>query len=253
MVCMGSNVNEILTEVAQKYSQPEEIEEFNRIFAENIGLTVPEQTLLGLYFPYPCRVLDIGSGAGREAIALAKQGYRVTGIDIAKPLVAAARRNAINENARVSFLETDGLNLDMPEKSFDLVVIFSQTIEHVPTRQARISLLKEARRVLAPNGFLFITAHDRYHPTMSELRPAFDVVDSPEAEEGDVFLKSVQGVRSAGKAFMHYSTPEELKVELTEAGFNVWQLARHSELGGEPGRDRLFYVVCSSQPLDTAP
>jgi hypothetical protein len=52
---------------------------------------------------------------------------------------------------------------------------------------------------------------------------------------------------------MHYSTPDELRDEITGAGFHIWQLARHSELGGESERDRLFYVVCSPQPLDTVP
>ncbi|MBN2380194.1 methyltransferase domain-containing protein [candidate division WOR-3 bacterium] len=248
---MGLNVSEILAEVARKYSQPEEVEEMNRLFSEKSGLITPEQTLLGLYFPYPCRVLDIGCGVGREAIALAKQGYRVTGIDIAKPLVVAARRNAITENARINFQETDGLYIDMPEKSFDLVVIFSQTIEHVPTRSARITLLREARRVLVPNGFLFISAHDRYHPTMSALRSVFEIINDSGAEEGDVYLKNIQGIASAGKAFMHYSTPSEMRSELADAGFNVWQFARHTDLGGDAGMDRLFYMVCSSQSLES--
>ncbi|MBD3286909.1 methyltransferase domain-containing protein [candidate division WOR-3 bacterium] len=248
---MGFDVTEILKQVACKYSQPEEVAEMNRVFMEGSGLLPVEQTLVGLYFPYPCRVLVIGCGVGRESVALAKQGYRVTGVDITKRLIAEARRNAISENANVTFLETDGHHLEMEERSFDLVVIFSQAVEHIPTSKARIELLKGVRNVLVPNGFLFITAHDRYHPTMSRLRPVFEVITESWAEEGDVFLSNVQGIESEGKAFMHYSKPDEMRTELAEAGFNVWQFARHSQLGGDPDLDRLFYMVCSSQSLES--
>jgi len=249
---MDARVRELISEVAAKYGQPEEVAEANRRIREGAGLTAPEQTLVNFYYPFPCRVLDVGCGAGRVAIALGRQGHRVTGIDIAPPVIAAARRNAIEQGVRVDFKLTDGLKLDFADDSFDLVVVFSQTIEHLPGRASRVAFLREVARVLAPAGFLFLSAHDRYHPSMSALRPVFEVIEAPDAEEGDVRLSDVQGVQSKGWAFMHYSTPDELRGELTEAGFHVWQLARHSELGGEPELDRLFYVVCSHQPLDAS-
>lgn len=50
------------------------------------------EMLLDLY--PPARLLDVPCGAGRLSIALAGRGYRVTGVDIAAPLLDDARRAA---------------------------------------------------------------------------------------------------------------------------------------------------------------
>jgi 2-polyprenyl-3-methyl-5-hydroxy-6-metoxy-1,4-benzoquinol methylase len=247
---MNTRVKELLAEVANKYSQPEEIAVMNDRVKNGARLSLPEQTLVNFYFPFPCRVLDVGCSVGREAIALAKQGYRVTGVDISPTLIEVARRNAIEQGARVTFKRTDGLAIDGQDSSFDLAIILSQTIEHLPGRENRIALLKEIKRIITPSGFLFISAHDRYHPSMNELRPTFQLSKEDDAEEGDVFLISLHGVQSSGRAFMHYSKPDELRAELKDAGLHIWHMARHSELGGEPGMDRIFYMVCSPQSLE---
>ena len=52
----------------------------------------PLPDLLSHYAPPGGRVLDIGCGMGGKAAQMASLGYRVLGIDIAAPAVAAARR-----------------------------------------------------------------------------------------------------------------------------------------------------------------
>ena len=61
----------------------------------------------------PARVLDIGCGTGKTAIALAKNGYRVIGGDISHAMLEKAVQNARAENVSVSFQQMDMTCLDL--------------------------------------------------------------------------------------------------------------------------------------------
>ena len=68
-------------------------------------------------------VLDVGCGAGQSVLQLADRvgpGGRVTGVDIAPPLLEVARRRAVGRR-QVDFIECDALKLALPEHSFDCV------------------------------------------------------------------------------------------------------------------------------------
>ena len=56
------------------------------------------------------KVLDLGTGSGTQAIALAEKGYEVTGSDISSVAVQKASRNAKQKGLRVEFVQDDILN-----------------------------------------------------------------------------------------------------------------------------------------------
>lgn len=67
-------------------------------------------------------MLDVGCGAGQIAIPAARQGVRVTGVDIAANLVATARERTAAEGLDARFDEGDAEQLPYADASFDLVV-----------------------------------------------------------------------------------------------------------------------------------
>ena len=75
---------------------------------------------LAAHAPEPLRILDVGCGSGTQAIAMARDGYHVTGIDISKTAVANARRRARKQNVSCRFLARDVLAPDLHCR-FDLV------------------------------------------------------------------------------------------------------------------------------------
>jgi len=104
------------------------------------------------------RALDVGTGAGALAIALAPLVREITATDIVPELLEEARRRA-PENMTV--LEADATALPFADNSFDLVGTL-RTFHHM----ARPELaLAEMARVTIPGGTLVIV--DQLAPTDS--------------------------------------------------------------------------------------
>jgi 2-polyprenyl-3-methyl-5-hydroxy-6-metoxy-1,4-benzoquinol methylase len=66
-------------------------------------------------------VLDLGSGPGTQAIAIARRGFRVTGTDISDTAVMKARIRAEREKIPVEFIRDDILESRL-EGPYDLVL-----------------------------------------------------------------------------------------------------------------------------------
>jgi SAM-dependent methyltransferase len=66
-------------------------------------------------------LLDVGCGSGQLALMAAKDGFKVTGVDIAKNLVECARARAQAQELQVRFEEGDAEALPFADAEFDVV------------------------------------------------------------------------------------------------------------------------------------
>jgi SAM-dependent methyltransferase len=100
-------------------------------------------------------VLELGTGSGRVAEALAERGLSVTGIDIAPAMLAKAeaRRAALAPEvaARIELKRGDMTALAL-KRTFDLVACPYFTLAHVPAGAAWKNTFAVAARHLAPGG-----------------------------------------------------------------------------------------------------
>ena len=94
------------------------------------------------------RVLDVACGTGNLAVTGARKGAAVTGVDIAKNLIAAAVRRAEAEGLNIRFDEGDAEDLPYGNEGFDTVVsMFGAMFAPRPERVA-----SELMRVTKPGG-----------------------------------------------------------------------------------------------------
>ena len=109
-----------LDELRTKQQQIWSSGDYNRIAA----ITVPvSESLVRRADPRPGQnVLDVATGTGHAALAAARRGTRVTGIDYVPALIDIARRRAAAEALPVDFVEAIAEDLPFDDGSFDHVV-----------------------------------------------------------------------------------------------------------------------------------
>lgn len=118
------------------------------------------------------RALELGCARGDDAIWLARQGWRVTGVDISQPALDAARLAADAQGvaADVHF-ERHDLAESFPEGTFDLVTaMFLQS----PIPFGRTEALRRAAQAVATGGLLLLVTHGSRAPwSWSDPETAF--------------------------------------------------------------------------------
>jgi len=78
-------------------------------------------TALDRFAPRPGSALDLGSGPGIHAIALAKRGWKVTAVDISPGAINMASRFADQTHVKIDFRRANVLTFEPEPGSFDLV------------------------------------------------------------------------------------------------------------------------------------
>jgi SAM-dependent methyltransferase len=164
--------------------------------------------------PDPKRILDLGSGAGRDARGLAERGCLVRGLDFSAAMVETAARLSPG----ISFVQADmEEGLPFPEGGFDGVWA-NASLHHV-AKSALPKIFREAFRILAPAGIFFVRV---YHG------------------EGEGMVSQERFGRTIHRYFARYQ-PQELEAWTGKAGFTGFS---HSIAG----QGKWLDVVVSKQP-----
>jgi ubiquinone/menaquinone biosynthesis C-methylase UbiE len=98
------------------------------------------------------RVLDVGTGAGPLAFALAPRVREVVGLDLVPELLAHGREHARERHANVEFVEGEITSLPFERAEFDLVCERA-VLHHVPRPELVVA---EMTRVTRPGGRILV-------------------------------------------------------------------------------------------------
>jgi SAM-dependent methyltransferase len=126
------------------------------------------------------RVLDVGCGPGRHALALAHAGYDVVGVDHSAEFIRLARETAASEGVEVEFEELDVRDLDRPAE-FDATICLCQGGFGLLGGRDEVDVFGRIAATLRPGGGLALSAFStafavRYLEDGEEFDPATGVL-----------------------------------------------------------------------------
>lgn len=124
------------------------------------------------------RVLDIGTGAGTQAIVLAQRGFDVTATDIAEAAIDHARRSTSEHGVQVELLVDDVLDSQV-EGAFD--VVFDRGCFHTLAPDRRGEYVAMVAKHVRAGGHLLLKCFSHLQPgdvgphrfTQDEIAGAF--------------------------------------------------------------------------------
>lgn len=165
------------------------------------------------------KILDLGCGAGRHAISLAREGLNVIGIDISEHMLLEAEKRTKESGVKVNFIQSDLADIDklnLEKNSFNGAICLNEAgIGVLGSLEKEVNFFKEIYSILKDDAKLVISCFNglrRYLKSKDE-NPKFDFIKGEftwraEVTEG-VILKEVQRMY----------IPSELNMLLSLAGF----------------------------------
>ena len=169
-------------------------------------------------------LLDIGAGDGRRGLRLAA----ARGIHTVALVEPSAGMRAGHPQGRsgVESLPLRAEDLHQLEPGFDVIVCLWNVLGHVATRAARIEVLRQFGRLLAPRGRIFIDLSHRYNTRHYGLaKTAARYVGDylwPRETRGDVVVAWHDGAEPI-RTFGHVFTGLEVSGMCRAAGLDVEQ------------------------------
>jgi ubiquinone/menaquinone biosynthesis C-methylase UbiE len=154
-------------------------------------------------------------------------GFNVTGIDISENAIKAANEFASETNRRITFALTNGKDLPFSDNSFDVVIIWNQTLGIIYSENSQIDFLKECNRVLKNNGIISFSGHDHEYIELNHPHCLADIKFYPFKDEN---------------IYWETFTIDEMKILARESKFNVLSCQRGKLRNDEDGV--ILHCVC---------
>lgn len=185
----------------------------------------PELQPLGSWVEEGDRILDIGCGNGRLLNLFSDKDVSYIGLDSSSRLVGIAQQ----EHPGYEFIVGDFLEITFPSDTFDKAFAIA-FFHHIPSEVMRLNILAEARRILKPEGLLFLTVWTPGKKTYSSLLNRSEVI------------KSRDIIRPWGKQadlYYHFFKPKELTHLTKKVGLDIVQQGEF----GEKDVQKSFYLL----------
>ncbi|MEY4689079.1 MAG: Ubiquinone/menaquinone biosynthesis C-methyltransferase UbiE [Verrucomicrobiota bacterium] len=209
-------VNSMFGRIAKRYDTA------NRVLSAGIDRGWRRRLVEAVGRHRPARVLDLATGSGDVAFAIARGLHpspEIIGMDFCQPMLdeaeAKRRMSRDPEESKIRFLPGDGLDLPLPDGSQDAVTI-AFGLRNLADRARGLA---EMRRVLKPGGMLHVLEFSQPHAWFRPfyyfyLRHLLPALARLLTGDRDAYLY-------LGDTIGKFPSREELTAEISTAGLEV--------------------------------
>lgn len=218
---------------------------------DEVGLWKSEEKIICEYVGKSAAIVELGCGAGRIGINLARRGFEnVLSTDFSENMVRVAKAFIEGESLKMKAEVCDATNIKYPDASFDAAIFGFNGLMQIPKSANRKTAVENIFRILKDGGVFIFTTHDREVPKhrhywLSEEKQWEHNAQDPRLDEfGDIYYKGEHG-----NIYIHSPSKNEVHNSLQNAGFQTELCARRSEIAAEPpsvldfSDDCLFWVA----------
>jgi SAM-dependent methyltransferase len=222
-------------------------------------------------------ILEIACGTGRVAIPIAREGFRLIGLDIVPGMLDVARQKSAGLDT--TWVEGDARSFKLDEQ-FRLIFLTGNAFQALVTREEQEALLACAREHLHPDGLLaFETRNPQWRSAGDpnrEAPPGFAFLETREGEidqgthtdvygcsihitntlvydhanqilHWDAHRRWIEGGRdhhAIVRTALRFTFPQELEMLLHHAGFELIRRYGDWDLSPLTETSRSIIVVC---------
>lgn len=197
---------------------------FTQAEMEDQGLDMWEADVMDRYRINTGRMLAMGTGRGREAIAIARRGVTVVGVEINSNAVQEAQRFALASGISARFHRADFMALPYADASFDFALLATTMYSAIPGTAERQAWLGKLGRLLKTGGLVIVSFERELAPparTRTISKPLNAVLHKlPGANRG-----YQPGDSYSAEHYMHvFQSEDEIQAELLGAGAHIREL-----------------------------
>jgi SAM-dependent methyltransferase len=200
-----------------------------------------------LRLPKGARVLDVGCGPGRHAVALAKAGYAVTGVDVSRRFLELAAESAREARVKPAFFEVDARQMPF-EDEFDAVISLCQGGFGLMGDDDGLVMSRMAE-ALKPRGRLVTTAFSGYFEASNPRDATLDIDNGVVHELAAI--KDDAGTESQMDLWTSVFTPRELRLLSIGVGLipeHVWSVSPGDYARRGPSLDHPELLLVARKP-----
>jgi cyclopropane fatty-acyl-phospholipid synthase-like methyltransferase len=165
------------------------------------------------------RILDIGCGAGRHSLELARLGFESVGVDISSGLIEVAKTVADKEKLKATFYLQDARELEFNNEFDAAICLCEGAFGLAGDEVGHRAILSGIYKALKPGGTFILTAISALSGIRNSQADSYDPYTLTAVF--DETLTSPDGQSKQVRLYTTAFTYREIKWLLQDAGFEV--------------------------------